>query len=193
MSSYPHCNKIFILQAIAKIQFSSREEIPRKESAPSGAVTKERSCAFVCEHLNLNTAIQGTPIGLIHSFLLFPMSLLYKNRNSRNKNYSYPFTAALEVTSDVSLKTLERQNRWVKFIRWGKERGMHWKMGVSSLSLECSSKNENPLSYGIYMYLNIKHYCHGILPLMSKWDLKEFRSLDNENPSDNQKAHTTMK
>lgn len=52
---------------------------------------------------------------------------------------------------------------------------------------------ESSLSYGVYMCLNIKHYCHGILPLMSKWNLKEFRSLGNENPSDTQKAHTTMK
>lgn len=43
------------------------------------------------------------------------------------------------------------------------------------------------------MYLNKKHYFRGTLPLMSVWDLKEFRSLDNENPCNAQKVHTTMR
>lgn len=54
-------------------------------------------------------------------------------------------------------------------------------------------ERESSLSFGIYMYLNIKHYFHGILHFMAMWDLKELRSLDNENPSDIQKAHTTMR
>lgn len=52
---------------------------------------------------------------------------------------------------------------------------------------------ESYFSSGVYMYLNSKYYFHGILPLMSMWDLKEFRSPDNENPSDTRKAHTTMR
>lgn len=54
-------------------------------------------------------------------------------------------------------------------------------------------ESESSFSSGVYMYLNSKYYFHGILPLMSMWDLKEFRSLDNENPSDTQKAHTAMR
>lgn len=55
-------------------------------------------------------------------------------------------------------------------------------------------EQESSVSFGLYMDLNIKHHFHGILPLMSTRDLKEFRSLDNENPSDDtQKAHTTMR
>lgn len=81
------------------------------------AVTPEGSCAFLSEHLNLNTAIQCNPVRLIFG-PLFPKPLHYKKMNSRNKNYSYHFTAAPKDISDASLRILERGNQWVNFIKW---------------------------------------------------------------------------